>query len=145
MILLLFIVCKTIYAQYPVTKNDPAKFLDSVNRFIDQSVVSKNEKALDSLFGDDFAFKHGSGNFDTKETWIKSVLRPTKKFLSRVHDSVTVEMHGDIGILFGTLIVKDGTNDKIREYGLNYVRVFRLRNNRWQLISHRTVKEWHYD
>lgn len=144
MVLLFIFFTGFLFSQTPANKEQPlSTYLDSLNRFIDQSVVLKNKKALDTLYAEDFAFTHGTGLFDTRASWLKTVMDTATRYISRLHDSVFVEMHTDIGIINGTLRVKAGRDDKLRVYGLRYVRVFALRGNRWQLISHRTVNEWH--
>jgi ketosteroid isomerase-like protein len=114
-----------------------------VNRQIDEGVVKKDIALLNKLYGDDFIFTHGTGHVDSKESWVKHVAKPETQFLSRVHDSTQVEMHHDIGIVTGKLSISRQDKDKIARYGIRYVRIYNKRKNNWQLISHRTVKEWH--
>jgi hypothetical protein len=130
-------------AQY---KNDTSTsaVLDSLNRFVDYCVVKKLKAALDTLYAEDFAFTHGTGKFDTKDSWLKAVMDTGTNYLSRQHDSITVEVHEKVAIVYGSLMVKTNRTNQWKSYGVRYVRVFTLRQNRWQLISHRTVKEWFY-
>jgi ketosteroid isomerase-like protein len=115
-----------------------------VNTQIDEVVVKKDNVSLRILYADDFVFTHGTGFVEGKESWLKDVQNPNSKFLSRVHDSTKVELHGNTAIVFGRLIVQREREQKIVKYGLLYVRVFERRKKKWQLISHRTTKEWHY-
>ena len=120
------------------------KTVDNINRSIDEAVVNKDVNKLKQLYADDFVFTHGTGYVEGKNSWIKDVENPTKKFTSRVHDSTLVELHENVAIVTGSLAITRSDADKLVRYGIRYVRVFALRNKSWQLISHRTVKEWHF-
>jgi len=125
--------------------SETQKLVDDINRSIDHAVVKKDGATLRKLYADDFVFTHGTGHVDGKESWIKDVENPTKKFTSREHDSTKVELHQDVAIVTGSLSITRNDDSKAVKYGIRYVRVYALRNKNWQLISHRTVKEWHYN
>lgn len=110
-----------------------------LNQQIDDFVVQKNIKSLNNLYAYDFVFSHGSGKVEGKTGWFTSVARGN--FLSRQHDSITVEPHPGIAIVRGKLSVQKKSSDKINRYHLYYVRVYALRNKNWQMISHFTTSE----
>ena len=114
------------------------------NAQIDEGVVNKDIKKLEKLYADDFVFTHGTGLVDSKTSWLKDVQTPDRRFVSRKQDSTKAEIHGNVAILIGRLDIVSERKEKVTQYGLWYVRVFVRRDNRWQLISHRTTKEWHY-
>jgi hypothetical protein len=130
---LLFIICFTAFAQ------DVGKDLLVFEQSIEQAVVAADVSFLKKAYAEDFRFKHGTGTVDSKESWIKDVVKNKGKFLSRKMDSVEVEIHGEIGITNGTLIVT--RTDK--SYTLQYVRVYRKKGKQWELFMHRTVREVH--
>ncbi|HEY3405844.1 MAG TPA: nuclear transport factor 2 family protein [Ohtaekwangia sp.] len=115
--------------------------IDDTNRKIDQAVVDRDFAKLSQFYAEDFVFTHGTGVVDSKESWLADIQKSQDKFVSRTHDSTQVELHGDVAIVNGRLLV---TKEKGAKYGLWYVRVFAKRQEKWLLISHRTVKEWHY-
>lgn len=119
------------------------KFIDSVNRVIDRSVVQKKVALLQKYYADDFVFTHGTGLVDSKKSWIKNVSDTSVHYISREHDSTFVELHKDVAIITGILTVRRQMPASINAYALRYVRVFVLRKNQWQMISHRTTSEWH--
>ncbi|MBD0277728.1 MAG: nuclear transport factor 2 family protein [Bacteroidota bacterium] len=119
--------------------------VDSINRLLDRSVVSKHVAVLQKHYAEDFVFTHGTGLVDSKASWMKNVLDTATHYVSREHDSTNVELHNDVAIIIGILTVQRKQQDKISRYGLRYVRVYQLRRTQWQLISHRTTAEWHYD
>lgn len=146
--LFLFIQSTVHLALAQETNVDSAtiRLIDSTNRKIDRAVVAKDMKFLTKHYGDDFVFTHGTGLIDSKNSWLESI-RKSKGYASREHDSTVVELHENIAIISGKLTVgrlspaSDGTS----KYSLRYVRVFVLRKNNWEMISHRTTSEWHHD
>jgi hypothetical protein len=112
--------------------------VDSVNRLLDRSVVSKQTAVLNKHYADDFYFKHGSGKIDSKKSWIDNVMNSTRGYISRTHDSVTVEVHKNIAVVSGTLVIERLPVGKRSKY----FRVFVRRNKVWQLLSHNTIYEW---
>lgn len=105
---------------------------------IDDAIVAGDMASLQDAYTEDFYFKHGTGDVDDKASWLKAVEKNRGNFLSRQHSNVQVDLHGDIGITHGNLRVarKDQAG-----YLLDYVRVYRRKGERWQLLSHRTTHE----
>lgn len=115
----------------------------AVNTQIDASVVKKDIASLEKFYADDFVFTHGTGLVDSKTSWLQNIQNHDVQFKSRVQDSTKAEMHGDVAIVIGRLDIVREQKQQVFKYGLWYVRVFVLKDNRWQCISHRTTKEWH--
>lgn len=112
-----------------------------LNQKIDNLVVEKNTGELSELYANDFVFSHGSGRVDNKTSWLQSVARGN--FISRQHDSVTVEMHYNLAIVRGILTVEKKNGELIDRYYLKYVRVYLSKAARYQMISHFTYWEYH--
>ena len=140
-LIVLFLSC----VQGVMAQVETQKWITDLNQKIDNAVVSKDIKTLKESYADDFVFTHGTGKVDSKESWIRDVETSTSKFVARVHDSTLVELHDNVAIITGSLSVSrlspTGTKS---DYGVRYVRVYVSRNKKWLLVSHRTVKEWHY-
>lgn len=128
---------------YTQAQNNPpdSSLLLQLNQQIDDAVVKQDTSLLSRLYATDFVFSHGSGNVDNKASWLRSVAKGG--FILRQHDSVKVELHGGTGILRGKLSVQKKTPKKTDNYFLKYVRVYALRNEQWQMISHFTFYEQH--
>ncbi len=124
---------------FSVLAQEVEQGLLAFEKSIEQAVVAADVPFLEKAYAEDFRFKHGTGTVDSKESWIKDVVKNKGKFLSRKIDSVEVEIHGEIGITNGTLIVT--RTDK--SYTLQYVRVYRKKGKQWELFMHRTVQEDH--
>jgi len=136
------LICLLLSAQNIFCQTTDAE-VQATNAQIDEGVVKKDVKKLELFYGDDFVFTHGSGLVDTKTSWLKNIQKPDLRYVSRKQDSTKVEMHGDVAIAIGRLDIVREQTQVISKYGIWYVRVFVRRDGRWQLISHRTTKEWH--
>jgi len=117
-------------------------FLDSLNKFIDQCIVKKNFKALDTLYAKDFALTQSNGTFVDKVTWIRTLKNNLIEYISCRHDSTSQESHPDVTIITGTMTVQLNKKNAERLYSSRYVRIFIYRTNRWELVSHKTTLEW---
>lgn len=137
---LLFILTCSFSATAQQEKKD-SSYLVSLNQQIDDYVVRRNVRVLDSLYANDFIFSHGSGRVEGKAGWLRTVGRAN--YPLRQHDSVRVELHEALGIVKGKMKIEKINKDKTDRYYLKYIRVYALRKNFWQLISHTTTHEWH--
>jgi hypothetical protein len=112
------------------------------NAAIERANLQKQYSALDSLVAEDFIFSHADGRRQTKSIWIESLKDPRNKYASRVLDSTCVDLHGDIGIVSGILLVRYSPDEPSHPYGIRYIRLFRKTVSRWQLISQISLSRW---
>lgn len=137
MLVLLTAANTIVFAQ---TGSDSSHLLQ-LNQQIDQYVVKRNVAALDSLYASDFVFSHGSGRIEGKAGWMKTVGRAD--YPLRQHDSVRVELHGNLALLRGKMNIEKKGKEKTDKYFLRYIRLYARRDDRWQLVSHQTFYEQH--
>jgi ketosteroid isomerase-like protein len=127
-------------AQSDTTKTK--QILDSINRRLDRSVVNKDVAFMQKHYADDFFFYHATGMIDSKKSWIGKAESSNNMNQSREHDSLIVELHDDVAILKGILTVRLKPEANRPNYFIRYIRVFALRKNTWQLISHHSTAQW---
>lgn len=132
---LLFLLGPALYGQ-------SAEEVEGFNRAIDAAVVKKDMQLLRDAYSQDFVFTHGTGHVDSRDSWLKNVENEKTHYLSRDHDSTQVEGHGDVAIVTGKLSIARQADSGVARYAIRYVRVFVWRKKRWQMVSHRTVKQW---
>jgi len=135
----------TVYLLLLVTGSTDAqadKELLTLNASIEQAVVNKQIKLLEDAYADDFVFTHGTGLVEGKRSWIKNVSDPTVQFVLRQPDSTSVELHNNVGLVTGKITIIRKNSGKETRYGIWYIRVYVKKDNRWQMISHRTTKQW---
>ena len=129
-----------IYAQTDTAETKHT--LDSINRKLDRSVVNKDVAFMQKHYADDFFFYHATGMLDSKKSWIGKSESAKNMNQSREHDSVVVELHDNVAILKGILAVKLKPEANRPNYFIRYIRVYAVRNNIWQLISHHSTGQW---
>jgi hypothetical protein len=111
----------------------PVAQLDSI---LEAAVLTQDRAALDTLYAADFQFSHGTGEHDTRQTWLVQALATPAPFRSRRVDSVSVELHHGWAVTTGRLWVESVAHGR---YAWRYLRVWRLEGRRWQLASHHSV------
>lgn len=136
----LFLILGLIF--FETHSQTDSELLLRINAQIDEGVVKKDISFLQKHYADDFVFTHGGGLVEDKSSWIKNVSNPNSKFVARVHDSTSVELHGDVALVIGKMAITRKDKDKEVAYGLKYIRVYRKNKNVWQMISHRTTHYW---
>jgi ketosteroid isomerase-like protein len=136
-----FIMCLGVSSKAQNKSKDDSSYLVTLTQQVDDAVVKQDTHFLKKIYADDFVFSHGSGRVEGRDGWIRSVAKGG--FTIRTHDSVTVELHGEIAIVKGILHVKKQGKEKLDSYHLRYLKVYVLRKGNWQMISHSTVSEYH--
>ena len=118
---------------------DTTVALDSKLQELDRSIddlASKGEfDALGDLLATDFRYNHSNGKSEDKGEWLAG-LKPLVGRRERVASSIVVEVHGDLAVAMGDLDIvwTDGRHNYDR-----YVRVYRLTDGNWRVVSQRTV------
>ncbi|MBE7178957.1 MAG: nuclear transport factor 2 family protein [Mucilaginibacter polytrichastri] len=136
----LLIIAICMICSYSQAQTKEAAAIDSLNSRLDRAVVKKDSVFMARHYADDFFFLHATGMIDSKKTWIKSALKTDTQYASRLHDSVKVEMHPGMAVVSGLLTVRPLPESK-KPYRLRYIRVYALRKNIWQLVSHHSTAE----
>ncbi len=104
------------------------------------AVVEMDFDVLEEIYADDFIFTHGTGEVHDKTRWFDA-LSSGRDYLSREHEMIEIELHDDLGIVYGVLIVHAKINGIEGQFRARYVRVYEQRGDRWLLVSHRTVDQ----
>ncbi len=104
------------------------------------AVVEMDFDVLEEIYADDFIFTHGTGEVHDKTRWFDA-LSSGRDYLSREHEMIEIELHGDLGIVYGVLLVHAKINGIEGQFRARYVRVYEQRGDRWLLVSHRTVDQ----
>jgi ketosteroid isomerase-like protein len=120
------------------TSTDAATELRQIEQRIEDAVVKADLKYLRSVYASDFRFTHGDGQVQSKKEWLELVAK--RECVSRSISVAEVELHGNIAITTGRLDVVWRGSEMEDRYALRYVRVYRLANGKWLLVSHRTVE-----
>ena len=123
-----------------IAQNSDEVVLRSLERAQANAVVEMDFDALEEIYADDFIFTHGTGEVHDKTRWFDA-LSSGRDYLSREHEMIEIELHGDLGIVYGVLLVHAKINGIEGQFRARYVRVYKQRGDRWLLVSHRTVDQ----
>lgn len=108
-----------------------------------EAVVAGDVKFIEKRTADDFVFTHGGGTrADTKADWVSRTKQVPQRQLQRKASNQTVEIHGDIAMVFGRLDVRAITQTGTPPvcYALEYVHLYARRKGQWMFLSHRTTQ-----
>ena len=117
----------------------------ALERRIEDAVLQADVAFLDGVCASDFTYTHGDGwttggavrGVDHRAEWLASL---AGRYSRREVDSQQVELHGDVAITMGRVRASSGPSAGApRTFSFWYVRVYALRDGRWQYLSHRTV------
>ena len=109
--------------------------LRALDASIDRLASAGDFTALSPLLARDVRYNHSTGHSQDKQEWLDG-LAPLVGRRDRVTSEIQVEVHGDLAVAMGDLDIlwTDGRHNYDR-----YVRVYRLIDNTWQVVSQRTV------
>ena len=123
-----------------IAQNSDEVVLRSLERAQANAGVEMDFDVLEEIYADDFIFTHGTGEVHDKTRWFDTRSRG-RDYLSREHEMIEIELHGDLGIVYGVLLVHAKINGIEGQFRARYVRVYKQRGDRWLLVSHRTVDQ----
>ena len=123
-----------------IAQNSDEAVLRSLERAQANAVVEMDFDVLEEIYADDFIFTHGTGEVHDKTRWFDA-LSSGRDYLSREHEMIEIELHDDLGIVYGVLLVHAKINEVEGQFRARYVRVYEQRGDRWLLVSHRTVDQ----
>jgi ketosteroid isomerase-like protein len=109
--------------------------LRELDSSIDELASKGQFDALGSLLAADFRYNHSTGHSQSKSEWLEG-LRPLVGRRDRIAASIEIELHGDLAVAMGDLDIvwTDGRHNYDR-----YVRVYRITDGQWLVVSQRTV------
>ena len=141
-VLVVLFVTVVVDAKGQGARKDESAELLSFDRQWQDAVVAGDVKFLEKRTADDFVFTHGGGTMvDTKADWVRRTKQVPQRQLQRKASNQSVEIHGDIALVFGRLDVRaiTQTNPNPVCYALEYVHLYSRRKGQWMFLSHRTT------
>ena len=132
---------QVLTAQQSVTKHDVAAELKDLDRQWQDAVVLGDTAFIKERTSVDFVFTHGGGATQTKADWIRIAQRKPRRFLERRTSNQSIEIHGDVAMVFGRLDVRAAGSDSVPTcYAVQYVHLYAFQSGKWQFVSHRTTQ-----
>lgn len=126
--------------------SNAASELMRLDQQLQQAVVDGRADFLDRFLSDDFTFTHGEDTKDNKAVWVNRAGQVPNHYLRRDVSRQVVEIHGDVGLVFGQLDTRgfppsaDPRTSIPRCLTLEYVHAYSKRHDQWIFVSHRTTR-----
>ena len=108
-----------------------------------EAVVTGDAEFIEKRTADSFSFTHGGGTtIETKADWVKQAKQVPRPYLQRKASDQSVEVHGDIALVFGRLDVRvpAPTDSNSLCYAVQYVHLYAKQSGQWMFLSHRTTQ-----
>lgn len=124
--------------------SDEAVSVLELDRQAEDALNRMDVEFLETVFADDLVFTHGDawtesgsvGFVTDKRRWLDFIANSNGMFTEKHANTQRIEMHDDIAIVQA----RSSGKNKGEAYEIWYLRVYAKRDNRWQLISHKTVR-----
>ena len=117
--------------------SDARSELATLDKQLQQAVVDGRSELLERFLSDDFSFTHGEDTKDNKGVWVNRAKQVPRHYLRRDVSMQVVELHSDIGLVFGRLDTRgfppsvDPKTAVPRCIALEYVHAYAKRNGQW--------------
>ena len=127
-------------------QTDTVSELAKLDQQLQQAVVDGRADLLDRFLSEDFTFTHGEDTKDDKGVWVNRAKQVPNHYLRRDVSRQVVEIHGDMGLVFGQLDTRgfppsaDPKTSIPRCLTLEYVHAYSRQNGQWMFVSHRTTR-----
>ncbi len=132
---------QALVAQQSTAKSDVAAELKDLDRQWQDAIVLGDTAFIRERTSEDFVFTHGGGAAQTKADWIRIAQRMPRRFLERRTSNQSIEVHGDVAIVFGRLDVRvSGSGSVPNCYAVQYAHLYAFQGGKWKFVSHRTTQ-----
>lgn len=132
---------QVLAAQQSAAKHDVPAELKDLDRQWQDAIVLGDTAFIRERTSEDFVFTHGGGAAQTKADWIRIAQRMPRRFLERRTSNQSIEIHGDVAMIFGRLDVRvAGSDSETSCYAVQYVHRYAFQGGKWKFVSHRTTQ-----
>lgn len=136
-------IAATVGAQAQKSPSALTAELVSLDRKWQEAVVKGDAEFIEKRTASSFKFTHGGETrSDTKADWLRITRQVPRQFLERKASNQSVEVHGDVALVFGRLDVQmaGGPASSPSCYSLEYVHLYAREDGQWIFLSHRTIQ-----
>jgi uncharacterized protein (TIGR02246 family) len=106
------------------------------------AVVKKDYDVLNRVLADDLTYTHSDGRLDSKQNFIEALRSGKQTYSAAEHQSIDVRMLGkDVALVRGRLRMTAAvTGQTATPANFSILRVYRLKDGRWQLTAHQSAR-----
>ena len=114
----------------------------AIEKAVAKAVVELDFEILERTYADEFVFHHSTGVIEGKDDWLRKLRAGEAVYIARVVDHIEVDFHGDTAISSGRIHLRmDTDNPDRRAFTVWYFRIYEWRDDRWQMVMHRSLHE----
>jgi ketosteroid isomerase-like protein len=141
-----FVLAFVVLMVVPLSSRDRPDALRSAVLALDaawqQAIVDGDVDFIKKHTHRDFTFIHaGQQTAETKGDWIRKASAAPRQFSLRRVNEQSVEIHGDVAIVFGKLDIRTGSSTGDAAcYSLAYAHLYERKNKLWLFLSHVTTQ-----
>jgi uncharacterized protein DUF4440 len=106
-----------------------------------EAQVNADAKALDLVLDDQLEYVHSNGDFDSKASFVASIVSGKRDYVSITPTIVGVRILGDVGIIRGTAKITVASDGKSQDLSIGYTDVWVWKANRWQMTAWRSARD----
>ena len=101
----------------------------------DKAIVRKDRAAIEANMGDDFRQIDGSGNVETKRSFVDDLVSPDLRIDPYAVEDFEVRLYGDVARVSGRTRMTGAYQGKPFTSHYRYIDIYVLRNGEWKIVS----------
>jgi ketosteroid isomerase-like protein len=101
----------------------------------DKAIVRKDRAAIEANMAEDFRQIDGSGNLETKQSFVDDLMSPQLVIDPYVVEDFDVRIYGDTALLSGRTRMTGKYDGKPFATHYRYIDIYVKRAGRWQIVS----------
>jgi ketosteroid isomerase-like protein len=101
----------------------------------DKAIVRKDRAAIEANMADDFRQIDGSGNVETKRSFVDDIVSPDLRIDPYIVEDFDVRLYGDVALLSGRTRMTGAYQGKPFTSHYRYIDVYVRRGGEWKIVS----------
>lgn len=105
------------------------------------AIIAADATRLDAIFSDDLGYTHSSGQYDTKKSYIDTLV--TRKTIYRTYDYQKREFRlisPDVALMTARVLITSANNGNEVALDLSVLAAFRKENGKWRFIAWQSAR-----
>ena len=102
--------------------------------------VDADSMVLGQVLDDALEYVHSSGEVDSKQEFILSVVSGKRDYIATTFEIQSVRVLGEVAIIRGTAQITVADNGQSRDLDLGYTDVWVWKDKRWQMTAWRSAR-----
>jgi ketosteroid isomerase-like protein len=101
----------------------------------DQAIVRKDRAAIEANMADDFRQIDGSGEVETRQSFVEGLLSPDLQLDPYTVEDLEVRLYGDVALLSGRTRMSGRYQGRAFKTHYRYIDIYVRRHGTWKIVS----------